>query len=506
MGVFVVAPAAGWAVPAPGDGLRQEALEYERLGQWDKACEAYVKLLADNRQQPELRERLQQCVRRLHQARRHRDPVYRNKLVALPVSQALEVYVEVLTKLHAQYVDRDKVPLNRLYRYGLDELRAALAEPTFRQEYLAGVEPNALATLRDRLRLEWADPPISEARDARRAVRDLAWEAQRLTGLNPTAVILEFACGACNALDEYTVFLTPGQPLDDPTALSGDLAAFGLLLNWKDRQLIVERVVPGSWAADQGLQPGDRVTHVGRLALDRTAPEVVADLLNGDAGSTVTELTILPVGASAGRVLTLPSFARSVQDERINPDGIGYIRLANFQRTTPQEMESALLSLRSKGLRVLVLDLRGNPGGLFRAAVQVADRFLPQGLIVTTTQGQMRGVSQTFIAQNSLTAIDVPLVVLVDGDTASAAEVVAGALKDNQRAMLIGQTTYGKGSIQWLVPLQVGGGIRLTLARFYTPRGQPFTGVGVAPHIFEPRRDSQLELAFEQAARLMTMK
>jgi carboxyl-terminal processing protease len=208
-------------------------------------------------------------------------------------------------------------------------------------------------------------------------------------------------------------------------------------------------------------------------------------------------------------VLSLPSFAQSILTELVRDDGVGYIRLANFQKTTPQEMESALLSLRSRGMRVLVLDLRGNPGGLFPAAVQVADRFLPQGVIVTT-QGQMRGLSKTYLAQNPLTAVDVPLVVLVDGDTASAAEVVAGALKDNQRALLIGQTTYGKGSIQSLVPLQLGGGIRLTLARFYTPRGQPFTGVGVTPHLFEPRRDPmrdyQLELAFEQAARILTMK
>jgi carboxyl-terminal processing protease len=196
--------------------------------------------------------------------------------------------------------------------------------------------------------------------------------------------------------------------------------------------------------------------------------------------------------------------------EELRGDGVGYLRLANFQKTTPQEMESALLSLRSRGLRVLVLDLRGNPGGLFPAAVQVADRFLPPGVIVTTTQGQMRGVNKQYFAQSPLAAIDVPLIVLVDGDTASAAEVVAGALKDNQRALLVGQTTYGKGSIQSLVPLQVGGGIRLTLARFYTPQGQPFAGVGVAPHLVEPRRDSmrdyQLELALEQAARLATMK
>jgi C-terminal peptidase prc len=506
--VLVLVPLGVWAAPAPADLLRQEAQEFERLGQWERACETYAQLLAENRQQPELRDRLQQCVRHLHQVRRHRDPVYRTKILALPVSQALEVYVEILGKLNAQYVDRDKVPIERLYQNGLVEFRAALAELTFRQEHLAGVEPNALATLRDRLRDEWAGRAIADVRDARQAVRDLAWESQRLTGLNPTVLVMEFACGACNALDEYTFFLTPGRPIDDPAVLSGELAAYGLLLTWKDRLLVVDRVVPGTWAAASGVQPGDRVTHIGKLALDRVPPEAAAELLRGDA-SAVTELTVLPAGAAVGRVLALPGYAPSVLEAQIERDGIGYVRLANFQKTTPQEMESALLRLRSEGLRALILDLRGNPGGSFPAAVQVADRFLPNGVIVST-QGQLRSVTKTYVAQHPLTALDVPMIVLVDGDTASAAEVVAGALKDNQRALLVGQTTYGKGSIQRLLHLQAGGGLWLTLARFYTPRGQPFAGVGVTPHLIEPRRDAAkdypLDVAFEQAARMLAMR
>jgi carboxyl-terminal processing protease len=146
---------------------------------------------------------------------------------------------------------------------------------------------------------------------------------------------------------------------------------------------------------------------------------------------------------------------------------------------------------------------------VFAAAVQVADRFLPAGVIVST-QGQLRAYSKTYQAQNPMTAVDMPLVVLVDGETASAAEVLAGALKENERALLVGQPTYGKGSIQKLLTLKAGAGLYLTLARFYSPRGQSFGGVGVAPHLAEPRRDpmrdSQLEVAVEEAARLLTMR
>ncbi len=508
LGVLTFAPQLGRAAPLPPDPTREDALELERSGQWERACEVYVRLLAEDRQQPELRERLRLCVRHLHQVRRHRDPVYRGRVKDLAVTQALTAYVEVLDKLHTQYADRDKVPFDRLYHNGLEEFRLALSDPTFRQEYLAGVEPNAVATLRDRLRDEWAGRTVGDTRDARVVARDLAWDAQKLTGLNPALVVMELACGACNGLDEYTVFLTPGQPLDDPAALSGELVSYGLLLNWKDRQLVIDRIIPGTWAATLGLQPGDRVVRIGRMAVERTAPEVVAERLRSESHG-ITELTVQPAGSVLSRSITLPGYAPSVIEAQMERDGIGYIRLASFQKTTPQEMESALLSLRSQGLRVLVLDLRGNPGGLFTAAVQVAERFLTSGIIVTT-QGQVAEWNRFFPVRKALAAIDVPMVLLVDGDTASAAEVVAGALKDHQRALLIGQTTYGKGSIQSLVTLQTGGGIRLTLARFYSPSGRPFAGVGVTPDLIEPRRDPakdyQLDLAFEQAARMLAMR
>jgi carboxyl-terminal processing protease len=496
------------AAPAPADHWRQEAQEFERLGQWEKACESYARLLAQDRQQPEVRDRLRQCIRRLHQARRHRDPIYLSRVLTLPMSQALALYVEVLTKLHGQYADADKVPFDRLYQNGLDELRFALSDATFVREHLAGVEPNALADLCDRLRDEPAVRGLNTAKDARAALRDLAWKVQRSTGLNPTITVLEFACGASNALDEYTFFLTPGQPLDDPTVLSGELAAYGLLLNWKDGQLVVERVVAGSWTAGTGVQSGDRVTHIGKQPLDRLSPANVVQVLRGDAVA-VTDLTLTSVDGMTTHTLTLPGFVPSVVDDRIERDGVGYLRLANFQKTTLQELDSALVRLRSEGMRVLVLDLRGNPGGLFTAAVQVAERFIPAGVIVST-QGQVRTFSKMYLAQNAMAATDVPLVVLVDADTASAAEVVAGALKENDRAVLVGQPTYGKASIQKLLTLQAGAGLYLTLARFYSPRGQPFAGVGVAPHVVEPRRDpmkdSQLDLAVEQAVRLLGMR
>jgi carboxyl-terminal processing protease len=493
------------AATLPADPVRQDAEACERAGQWDQAVEAYSRLLARDRQQVDVRTSLQRCLRRAHQTHRHRDPVYRSKVLSLPVSQALDLYVEILTRLHDQYADPEKVPFAALFGHGLEEFRAALSEPTFLREHMDEVAPAALTSLRRHLATFAFD--VADVREARARVRDLAWEAQRLTSLNPTVAVLEFACGASNALDEYTLFVTPGQPVEDPARLSGALAAYGVLVDWKDRQLVIERVVAGSWAADRGLQAGDRIVRVGRQPLDRLLPEAVTALLRGDATSVAT-LTVRHEDAAA-RVVDLPTFVPSVMDERIERDGIGYIRVANFQKTTLEELDAALLRLRSEGMRVLVLDLRGNSGGSFAAAIQVADRFLPAGVIVST-QGQVRSYSKTYTARHPMAANDIPLVVLVDGDTASAAEILAAALKDNDRALLVGQSTYGKGSIQKLLPLQAGSGLYLTLARWYGPHGQAIAGVGVSPHFVEPRRepmkDAQLEMALEQASRLLAMR
>jgi carboxyl-terminal processing protease len=189
-------------------------------------------------------------------------------------------------------------------------------------------------------------------------------------------------------------------------------------------------------------------------------------------------------------------------------EAIGYLRIGYFQKNTPQEFDSALLRLRSEGLRALILDLRGNPGGSFLAAVQVAERLVPHGVIVST-QGQLRGLTKTFTAQNAA-VFDGPIVVLVDGDTASAAEVLAGALHDQLRGVLVGQRTFGKDSVQRLWQLNDGGFLRLTMARFLPPGGRSFGGIGVEPNIVEPRRDPmrdyQLEAALEQAARLLAIR
>jgi hypothetical protein len=186
---------------------------------------------------------------------------------------------------------------------------------------------------------------------------------------------------------------------------------------------------------------------------------------------------------------------------------IGYLLLASFGKTSPQELDQAILQLKAEGIKALIIDLRGNPGGSFEAAIQVVERFLSGGVIVST-QSHVVEYRRTYRANNR-NAWTMPLVVLIDSATASAAEIAAGAWKDHQRATLVGETTSGKASIQGIVELDsASSGIRLTLARFSTPHGQCSDGNGITPHILieqppESLYDTQLEEALQEAARLL---
>src|SRR5262245_16014624 len=173
--------ALGATAPEPADRDRTDARELEQMGDWGRASEAYLRLLGEDRNQPEIRERLTLCLRHLRQTRRHADPVYRNYVAALPLSQAIGLYADVLTTIQQNYVSGTQSTLDKLYHHGLDEFRFALSDPTFLREHLAGIEPPALAGLRQRIDTIWSAKTLDDLRDARQLVRDLAREAQQLT-------------------------------------------------------------------------------------------------------------------------------------------------------------------------------------------------------------------------------------------------------------------------------------------------------------------------------------
>jgi carboxyl-terminal processing protease len=196
----------------------------------------------------------------------------------------------------------------------------------------------------------------------------------------------------------------------------------------------------------------------------------------------------------------------SVERAPMPQDGVGYIRILSFQDSTVQELKDAVLQLQTAGMKVLVLDVRGNSGGSFPAAVQVAEMFLTDGTIVLT-ESQIKRFRNTFKSHNP-NAWTMPVVVLIDGETASAAEVLAGALKENARATLVGSTTFGKGCVQLVLPLDtIPSGIKITVMKFFSPTNQPYSGRGVSPHVVVDVNvmDAQRNAAWQQARQMAMM-
>jgi carboxyl-terminal processing protease len=488
------------------ESLRQKGLDSEKKGQWTAACDCYDKILKIDRTQADVRERYQVCLRHAQQLRRHRDPSLK-ALFRQPFTDALNAYEEVLHTLQGNYVEKDKIRLGLLFHAGLQELRFALEDDAFLQEQLPDVPLDKIHAFAEQLE-QWPERDFSRRAEVRDQVRGVCLAGLDAVGLNPSAVIVEFAAGACTALDEYTAYLTPAQLNYVQASLKGEYVGVGIEVGAVDQKLVVAGVLPGSPAAEKGLKPGDRILRIDGQHVENQTAEVVMARLLGKVGSSL-DLEILAAGEMAPQKIKLVRqlvLVPSVERAPMPQDGVGYIRILSFQDSTAQELKDAVLHLQTAGMKVLVLDVRGNAGGSFPAAVQVAEMFLADGTIVST-DSQIKRFRNTFKSHNP-NAWGMPLVLLIDAETASAAEVLAGALKENARATLVGATTFGKGCVQCVLPLdRAPSGIKITVMKFFSPTGQPYGGRGVSPHVVVDVNvmDAQRNAAWQQARQMAMM-
>jgi C-terminal peptidase prc len=517
-----LAPTEKKAEPTPSQ-LRATAEAAEKAGDWEAAFAAYCRLFVADRDSPDVREKLNAALRRAQQIRRHRDPQFQQYVATTTVAGSLDLFEELVTKVPVLYAERDRATPQVLWQNGIDELGRALTNPVYRQAFFDEPQAARIETFQKGLAL-WAKLTITDAKSARVALRKLVSAAKDAFGARPLpAIVLEVVCGSCSGLDEYTVFLNPTQLNPDSLSAVPDLSSQGIYLSISEGKVFVAGIATGSWASHhaQQVRKGDQVLSVNGRSMNGPTPLSLAEALRHPVGGLHALEVLPPEPESVSFLVHLPVVVPTVYAESLAPQNrtVGYARIGNFSTATPRELDDAIARLKGAGARAIVLDLRGNVGGSFLAGVDTARRFLPAGLIVTT-QGQAAEVDNvTFSSDSGMMAHEIPIVVLVDAETASAAEVFAAALKDNNRAPLIGMPTFGKGTIQYplrLVALDElddsgkpkttkSGGVRLTIARLIAPRGGPINGVGIHPHVVEADPTRQFELAVVRAGELVPM-
>ena len=292
--------------------------------------------------------------------------------------------------------------------------------------------------------------------------------------------------GMLSNLDPHSAYLEPEAFAELQESTSGEFGGLGIEVGMEDGFVKVVSPIDDTPASKAGIQPGDLIVKIDGQPTKGLSMMEAVDKMRGKAGSTI-ELTLVRDG---GRPfdLTLTRAVikvRSVKSQMLE-DGYGYLRISQFQVNTGEEVGKALTKLRkdngNKKLRGLVMDLRNNPGGVLQAAVEVTDHFLKKGLIVYT-EGRLANSELRFNADPADASEGVPLVVLINGGSASASEIVAGALQDHKRAVLMGTDSFGKGSVQTVLPLNNDRALKLTTALYFTPNGRSIQAQGIVPDI-----------------------
>jgi carboxyl-terminal processing protease len=301
---------------------------------------------------------------------------------------------------------------------------------------------------------------------------------------DPQKLIYGAIKGMVQTLDPHSSFLTKEEHQELLIETKGSFSGVGIEITVRDNFLTVVSPIEGTPAYKAGIQAGDKIIKIdGKVTADMTLPEAVRSI-RGEKGTKV-KLTIMREGVDKPLDFTLIRDLipiKSVRSYLLTP-AIAYVRITNFQSTTARDLSAALRKLeKGRKLQGLILDLRNNPGGLLSQAIEVSDLFISSGVIVST---KGRDSSQDLYATAHKEKVErtYPMIVLVNGGSASAAEIVAGALQDNKRAVIMGTKTFGKGSVQTIIPLSDGSGLRLTTAMYYTPSGRSIQASGISPDI-----------------------
>ncbi len=290
--------------------------------------------------------------------------------------------------------------------------------------------------------------------------------------------------GMMNALDPYSAFFTPDEYKEFTTETHGEFGGLGIEITMENHKLIIVAPIEDTPAWRAGLKPGDIIIEIDGKPTDKMTLMQAVKLMRGKPGTKVT-LTIWRKGVEKPFKVTITRAIikiRSVKTKELENGKIGYIRLTQFQENSAEDFEKALKKFKNK--EGIIIDLRNNPGGLLSTAVRIADMLLKKGDLIVYTKGRTPRSNEKFFSRSRpIIPTELPVVVIVNKGSASASEILTGALRDNNRALAVGDKTFGKASVQTLIPLPDGSGLKITTAHYYTPSGKLIMNKGITPDI-----------------------
>lgn len=475
---------------------------------WVEAKKYFEKALRIYPNSRVLRSQFAEARRRCEISVRYQDETFTSLTKSSSLEDQLAIFDEVFVDVDEYHVDRPRY--SELFTLGVAGVAEALEEDAFYKQNGVPLDMKAHSiSLFDALCRTAKNWEMETEDDVRRSVLWLAKQLRRRVGIQESAIVSEFLCSAICSLDAYSASLTPLQVDDVFSMIDGNFVGIGVELKTEAPTKIV-RVIPFSPAEEGGLQVGDELIEIdGRSTLNLTGAEI-GELLQGREGDIVS----LRLRSQDGRVRSVAAKRRPIEVPSVEnvhllsvPGYVGYLKITCFQKTTSDELKRAIQTLSEEGARSIVVDLRQNPGGLLQEAIKVSDVFLSSGAIVKT---QGRNGTHVFSATKRQ-ACTLPIVLVVDSNSASAAEIFAGAMQENGRGVVVGTQSYGKGTVQAIVPLtkETEGakpiaGLRLTTEKFYSPTGRAYGGVGVIPDIevfasASVGETAQLQAAINQA-------
>ncbi len=311
--------------------------------------------------------------------------------------------------------------------------------------------------------------------------------------------------GMLHSLDSHSQFLDQEEYQEMMVETEGEFGGLGIEITLKDKYLTVVTPLDGTPAAKAGLQPGDRLLKIDGVSTEDITLNQAVNKLRGKPGSKI----VLTVSRPSKKEILEVTLKRdvikiqSITERKMLDKAIGLVRIAQFQDRTTDEMDKAIKHLQAKGMKALVLDLRNNPGGLLQEAIDVSDRFLGEGKMIVYTKGRMPEQTVDFKGRTGPAIFNMPMVVLINDGSASGAEIVAGAMKDWKRAVVLGTKSFGKGSVQSVLPMKDGTALKLTTAKYFTPKGTSIHGTGIQPDItVEIPEQDQMRLMMSKVNRL----